>query len=214
MDTNSPQLILGSSSTTRQDLLSRLNISFITLSPHIDETRKPNESPKDLVVRLAIEKAQSILQRLQNQDDLPQKITQYDNFCIVASDEVMINLDKPDKIIGKPLIQAKALQQSMQNANSIVHFYTSLCLLHYAQPKTHLQTKLLTTEVKFKNYDEAFARHIMEIDQPLQCAGAFRSEGASIRLCEYIKEPEPGALMGLPLISLNNYLSSLLFGNL
>ena len=53
-------LILASSSPFRKAILERLGVSFITVSPDIDETRKTAETPYDLVYRLAEEKAREV----------------------------------------------------------------------------------------------------------------------------------------------------------
>jgi len=53
-------LILASSSPSRKAILERLGVSFVTVSPNIDETRKASETPYDLVYRLAGEKAKEV----------------------------------------------------------------------------------------------------------------------------------------------------------
>lgn len=48
--------------------------------------------------------------------------------------------------------------------------------------------------------DEAAA--YVRIEQPLDCAGAYKSEGLGIALFEYIHGDDPTAVIGLPLITL------------
>ena len=62
---SSPQraLILGSTSVYRKELLGRLRIPFGTVSPEVDETPLPGESPTDLAQRLALAKARAVAQR-------------------------------------------------------------------------------------------------------------------------------------------------------
>ena len=50
-------LILASSSPFRRAILDKLGLPFDVIAPEIDEMRKDNESPFDLVVRLSKEKA-------------------------------------------------------------------------------------------------------------------------------------------------------------
>jgi septum formation protein len=45
-------------------------------------------------------------------------------------------------------------------------------------------------------------------EQPLDCAGGFKSEGLGIALCEAIDSTDPSALIGLPLIRLSAALRS------
>jgi hypothetical protein len=50
-------LILASSSPFRKELLHKLDLDFDIVSPDIDESRKAHETPEQLVLRLAQEKA-------------------------------------------------------------------------------------------------------------------------------------------------------------
>ncbi|MBB1241796.1 septum formation inhibitor Maf, partial [Klebsiella pneumoniae] len=52
-----PSLILASSSRYRKELLSRLRLPFTAISPDVDETPQPGESPEALVLRLSVAKA-------------------------------------------------------------------------------------------------------------------------------------------------------------
>ncbi|MEE8464770.1 MAG: Maf family protein, partial [Gammaproteobacteria bacterium] len=49
----------------------------------------------------------------------------------------------------------------------------------------------------------------LDREQPLDCAGSFKSEGLGIALVEEIKTRDPTALVGLPLIWLAEALRSL-----
>ena len=78
------QLVLGSSSPFRAEILAKLGLPFITASPDIDESALSNEQPEQLVQRLSEQKAQAIAQ-------------QYPNALIIGSDQVAV-LDK--QILG------------------------------------------------------------------------------------------------------------------
>jgi septum formation protein len=58
--TTQPELILGSTSIYRRELLERLKIPFRVEAPDIDETPLQNETPQQLVERLSIEKARFV----------------------------------------------------------------------------------------------------------------------------------------------------------
>ena len=47
------QLILGSSSPFRAQLLDKLQLDYITFSPNIDESPQAGETPEALVTRLS-----------------------------------------------------------------------------------------------------------------------------------------------------------------
>ena len=59
----SRRLILGSTSRYRRELLARLHVPFECIPPEVDETPQPNESPRDLALRLALAKAQAVVEQ-------------------------------------------------------------------------------------------------------------------------------------------------------
>lgn len=90
-----PELILASTSPWRRALLEKLQISFECAAPEVDETPRSDESPRQLVLRLAQEKAQSLASR-------------YPDHLIIGSDQVCV-LD--GEITGKPLTEENARLQ-------------------------------------------------------------------------------------------------------
>ena len=48
--------------------------------------------------------------------------------------------------------------------------------------------------------NRAALRRYVELEQPLDCAGSFKSEGLGVVLFERISSEDPTALIGLPLI--------------
>ena len=80
------QLVLASSSPFRKELLGRLMMPFDICSPDIDETPFENETPQQLVERLATEKAKAVAD-------------QYPKALIIGSDQVALH---GNKIVGKP----------------------------------------------------------------------------------------------------------------
>ena len=71
------QLILGSSSPFRAELLSKLGLNFITSSPEIDESAESNETAEHLVQRLSEHKAFKIAET-------------YPDALIIGSDQVAL----------------------------------------------------------------------------------------------------------------------------
>ena len=96
-----PKLILASTSPWRRALLEKLQISFECAAPEVDETPRSDESPRQLVLRLAQEKAQSLASR-------------YPDHLIIGSDQVCV-LD--GEITGKPLTEENARLQLFNSAN-------------------------------------------------------------------------------------------------
>lgn len=178
------RLLLGSSSRYRQELLNRLGLAFDTARPDIDESSLPGESPKALVTRLAAEKARILAPR-------------HPNHLIIGSDQVA-SID--DTILGKPHTIDRACAQLAQLSGRTVRFYTGLALLNSASGQ--LRTTLDVTEVVFRQLDENEIAAYVAAEQPLDCAGSFKSEGLGVALFEGIKTEDPAALIGLPLVQL------------
>ncbi|HEU4430212.1 MAG TPA: Maf family protein, partial [Myxococcota bacterium] len=64
MSSELPQLVLASASPRRRELLAGVGIAFDVLAADIDESASAGEAPRDLVVRLALEKALAVAERV------------------------------------------------------------------------------------------------------------------------------------------------------
>ncbi|MXP51704.1 septum formation inhibitor Maf [Pantoea sp. Seng] len=181
-------LILASTSPFRQALLSKLGLPFIAVAPDCDETPQSNETAPQLVQRLALAKAQALAARF------PQS-------WIIGSDQVCV-LD--GNITGKPHTVENACRQLAAASGKVITFYTGLALI---QPQTAQQQVVCEPfNVHFRHLSQAEIRHYVEKEQPLNCAGSFKSEGMGICLFERLEGRDPNTLIGLPLIALNKML--------
>ena len=178
------RIVLGSSSPFRKALLEKLDLSFDCDSPDIDETPLKNEHPKDMVVRLAKQKADAIATRH------PQSI-------IIASDQCA-TLD--GKIIGKPGNHEAAVAQLTAASGRTVTFYTSLCV--YNAATNQYQETVEPFYVYFRELTESQIENYLKKEEPYNCAGSFKSEGLGISLFERLEGNDPNTLIGLPLIQL------------
>lgn len=183
-----PRLILGSSSVYRRELLSRLHLPFDVMTPDIDETPQPGESPEATALRLAKEKAAAIAGKVQNA-------------LVIGSDQVA-TLDGEQ--IGKPGTHDKALQQLQKMRGRTVVFHTALCLFDGRDGVDSPQHQLenVRTSVTFRNLSDHELDAYLRIEQPYDCAGSAKNEGLGIALIERIDSSDPTALTGLPLIAL------------
>ncbi len=178
------QLILGSSSPYRKTLLEKLGIPFECFSPGIDESRKLDESPIELVERLAIEKAR-VTARV------------FPHALIIGSDQVAV-LD--EKIIGKPVNYNDAVTQLKEASGREVHLYTGLCL--YNADTGNIQHSVESYSVVFRNLCEVQIEQYLKKDQPYNCAGSLKSETLGIAMLSKLEGEDPNSLIGLPLIRL------------
>ncbi len=65
------------------------------------------------------------------------------------------------------------------------------------------------TTVWFRDFDRRLAEAYLRHDQPYDCAGSFKLEGAGFVLFESVNTDDPTALIGLPMIWLADRLLQL-----
>jgi len=184
------KIVLGSTSPFRKALLERLCIDFDCDSPDIDETPLLDEPIREMVVRLAIEKAQAISDR-------------HPGSLIIGSDQsAMLNGEK----LSKPGNFDNAFQQLTRASGQKITFQTGLCLLNTTTG--NIQSCCVPYTVVFKVLSEKMIESYLLKEEPYNCAGSFKSEGLGIALFERFEGDDPNALIGLPLIQLVNFLNN------
>lgn len=177
-------LILASSSPYRQDLLARLGLPFESHSPDVDETVLPDESPDEMVSRLARAKAEAVAQA-------------HPDALIIGSDQCA-ELD--GRILGKPGDHANAVAQLRAASGREVVFHTGLCLLDAYTGRARVAT--VPFRVRFRTLESSMIEDYLARERPYDCAGSFKSEGLGVALFEAMAGDDPSALVGLPLITL------------
>lgn len=183
----SHQIILASSSSTRKDLMDRLNLNYLAISPDIDESAHEGESADQLALRLSIEKAHVIA-------------TQYPDAIVIGSDQVAWLENAPLHFIGKPYTVDSAIKQLENQSGKIVCFSTGLsvqCLAKNIQIHHVVHFK-----AKFRDLSQAEIQRYVKYEQPLHCAGSFKCERLGLSLFDWTEGTDFTALMGLPLIQL------------
>ncbi|CAM2786102.1 Maf family protein [Vibrio rarus] len=181
---NEYHLVLASTSPYRAEILRKLSLSFTQVSPNFDETALDNEKPEQLVARLAEGKAKAC--------PLPPG-----NHLVIGSDQVCV---VNDRIVGKPHTTQGAIEQLTAQSGQTITFYTGLALYNSKEKRT--QVTVDTFNVHFKTLSAAQIRRYVAIEQPLNCAGSFKSEGLGIALFRSLEGKDPNTLVGLPLIDL------------
>ncbi|MGI2169410.1 Maf family protein [Shewanella sp. MF05960] len=181
-------LVLASTSPFRQQLLQKLMQPFDCVNPNIDETPQQNETATALVQRLAEQKALAGA-KLAIKTDSTQ--------LIIGSDQVaVIN----GQIIGKPHTVDNAIAQLSAASGQAITFYTGLAV--YNQVTQQMLSCIEPFTVHFKSLTQTQIRYYVETEQPLYCAGSFKSEGLGIALFSRLEGDDPNTLIGLPLIKL------------
>jgi septum formation protein len=181
---SAPELILGSTSIYRKQLLERLQIPFRVVAPDIDETPQPGEKPQDLVGRLSLEKARCVAE-------------QNPGSVVIGSDQVAVH---NGKIVGKPYTHDMAMEQLRAANGRRINLYTGLALVDADSKEEQLE--VIPFEVVFRNLSEQQLENYLHKEQPYHCAGSVKSEGLGIALLERFEGEDPNTLIGLPLIRL------------
>ena len=181
-DPTQRQLLLGSTSPYRRDLLARLRIPFEVAAPEVDETAYPSETPKQLACRLAMAKARAVAAR-------------FPSHVVIGSDQVA---DLDGLALGKPGDHARAVLQLQQMRGQTVVFQTAVAVV--CRDSGFAQMDLAQVQVKFRELSDAQIEAYVLAEMPYDCAGSAKSEGLGIALLERIDNDDPSALVGLPLI--------------
>ena len=176
------QLILGSTSPYRRELLARLRLPFDVVAPQVDETPRAHELPRDLANRLALAKARAVA-----------KI--YPSAVVIGSDQVA---DLNGELLGKPGTHARAIGQLQRMRGKTVVFQTALAVV--CLESGFEQLDLAAVSVRFRDLTDAEIEAYLQAEKPYDCAGSAKSEGMGIALLESIDSDDPSALIGLPLI--------------
>ncbi|PSW09452.1 septum formation inhibitor Maf [Photobacterium rosenbergii] len=182
-------LVLASTSPFRKSLLHKLGLPFTTAKPDADETPLPGEQAEQLVTRLAEAKARACA-------------SEHEEHLIIGSDQVCV-ID--GQIIGKPHTVENACRQLKAASGKTITFYTGLCL-HNVQTGVS-EVICEPFHVHFRDLTDEEIRNYVEREQPLNCAGSFKSEGLGIALFDKLEGRDPNTLVGLPLIALREMLA-------
>jgi septum formation protein len=176
------QLILASTSKYRQELLSRLPLSFTAMAPAVNEDEHKNKglAPLELAQHLSQLKARSLKG--------PGRI-------VIGSDQ-LVNFN--GKILGKPGSREQAIKQLLEISGKIHELITAVCIWDESEEVTFTDKTYLT----LKNLSKEEIERYIDIDKPLDCAGAYKIEKAGISLMSEIKSEDFTAIQGLPLIKL------------
>ncbi len=182
------KIVLASTSRYRAELLSRLQIPFVTARPDCDETPLPSELPAKTALRLAEAKARSIAHS-------------FSDALIIGSDQVAELNGQP---LGKPGTRERSFAQLTAMRGQRVIFHTALTLLDTTTLRA--QSRVVPTTVLVRNYSAAEIEHYLDHEDALDCAGSAKSEGLGVALIQKMESDDPTALIGLPLIALTDLL--------
>ena len=183
-------IVLGSTSVYRRELLARLRLPFTIEPSHIDETPLARESPAELARRLALSKANAVAKLH------PQSV-------VIGCDQVA---DLNGTALGKPGNFDRAMAQLQLMRGQTVLFQTAVAVVCFESG--FCEQVLVPVAVKFRSLSDVEITHYLRLEEPYDCAGSAKSEGLGIVLLESIESDDPTTLIGLPLIRTSAMLRS------
>jgi len=183
-------IVLASSSVYRQNLLDRFLDDYEIVSPAVDES-VDIEDPEELAAFLARKKAETVS-------------TGYRGALVIGADQLAV-LD--GQVLGKPGDHQKAVEQLLQASGKSVQFLTAVCVLDPIERRRYEHVD--KTVVHFRTFDRRLAEAYLKHDEPYDCAGSFKIEGAGFVLFESVTTDDPTALIGMPMIWLSDRLLEL-----
>lgn len=188
---SSPPIILASSSPYRRGLLDRFLAEYEAVSPDVDESNAAGLEPATLARSLARAKAEAVSANARDA-------------LIIGADQLAV-LD--GQVLGKPGTHQKAIEQLLAASGKSVAFLTAVCIL---DPVSRSRFEHVdTTTVHFREFDRRLAEAYLRLDEPYDCAGSFKLEGAGFVLFRSVKTDDPTALIGLPMIWISDRLLEL-----
>ncbi len=218
------ELILGSQSPRRRELLGRMGLEFSVLTAEIDETKYETEDPEASVRRICEAKARAVAQRLMRENS---QFPILNSQLVIAADTIVV-LD--GKIMGKPhdAAEARAMLRALSGREHIV--YTAFTLLPvpemqnakckmqndfeatgnrqqatgdggtvtcHLSPYTHCEK----TYVKFRDLTPDEIAAYVATGEPMDKAGAYGIQNLGAMLVESIRG-DYFTVMGLPVCQL------------
>ena len=178
-------LILASASPRRTALLNQMNVAHTILPADIDETPKPDEKPEDLVARLAGEKAQAVMKKLEMQH------ADTDNTVVLASDTLIAF---NGECVGKPVDKADAIRILSMLSGQTHQVLTSISALSQAKQVT----QTVATAVTFATLTTQQIVDYWETGEPADKAGSYAIQGVGGEFVVSINGSS-SSVVGLPL---------------
>ena len=182
------QLVLGSQSPRRKELLGWLQIPFVVEVSTIEE-KSVETTPSKIAEDIARQKGLDILQKLVKDKKKQQ---------LVVSADTIVCLDH--EILGKPkdIIEAKNMLISLSDRDHEV--ITAVFIGKYEESLQDVCEKVFSckTRVHFKKIDEDLLQNYLDSEDSLDKAGAYGIQGPSLTFIDRI-DGSYSNVVGFPL---------------
>jgi septum formation protein len=182
-------IILGSSSPRRKELLAAMGFEFRTMSPDIDESFSDEMPVENVPAFLAESKANALADSLEKND------------LLICSDTVVV---LNNKILGKPIDTQNAFEILRQLSGNTHKVITGVAL------KSIEKTSVFSvhTNVSFSELSDQQIRYYIEKFQPFDKAGSYGIQDWIGLIGVKKIEGSYSNVMGLPTFELNKAILS------
>lgn len=181
-------IVLASSSPRRREILEMLGVDFRVVVSDADENVENFSSPEDFVLQTSAKKGEAVMEMLRERGAL------HDHTLVIAADTVVVFRDF---IIGKPLDEAHALLTLGMLSDSWHSVLTGLSVYY----KDKVATRVVRTDVKFRDLSEEEIMAYVESGEPMGKAGSYAIQMKGSSLVERV-EGEYYNVVGLPVTGL------------
>lgn len=176
-----PFVYLASRSPRRQELLRQIGVEFETVRVEVEEAVLADETPQNMVCRLALAKARAGLAALGGQARGP----------VLGSDTAVV-LD--EEIFGKPANRAQGLAMLARLSGRCHRVMSAIALVGPGLEEVRLNI----TEVCFRETTDQERQACWDSGEPTDKAGAYGIQGLAAIFVKNINGSYSG-VMGLPL---------------
>jgi septum formation protein len=186
------RLVLVSASPRRLDLLRGMGLSPIVVPSCVREHPAPDESPGEMVARLAEAKARLVAGCLSRHTAC---------YVVLAADTSVV-ID--GRALGKPRDrgEAEAMLRLLRGRSHEV--LTGVFLLRTDDGRSTRGVEL--TRVRFRDYEDSVIRTYVESGEPMDKAGAYAIQGGGAQFAEQV-DGSWSNVVGLPLERLPGWLA-------
>lgn len=185
-------IILASTSPRRIELMNAIQLPCLVESPPIKEVHRRGETPRQMVRRLAKEKAVSVI---------PEVLRKLGAAVIIAADTIVVAPDG-GKILGKPENTSDAIRMLRKLVGKTHTVLTGYCILSIGRGvERECWVRVVTSRVKMRPLSEKGIRNYIQLDKPFDKAGSYAAQGLGMALIESINGSYTN-VVGLPVTQL------------
>jgi septum formation protein len=187
---SNPLIYLASASPRRSALLTQIGVAHHVRPVDVDESLQPAETPAVYVIRLARAKAETLWNRLGEEERLP----------VLGSDTTVA---LGNDVLGKPANRAEGMAM-LRRLNGKTHqVYTGVAL----RSSRGIESRVSISDVTFRALSEAEMEAYWLTGEPADKAGGYAVQGRAAVFIERITGSYSG-IMGLPLFETAALLTS------